>query len=244
MHRKRRRIVLIVDNCPAHPDVDNLKAIRPVFLPPNTTSKTQPMDQGVINNLKVHYRKQLMTKFIKAIDKEESVSITVLDAMQHLRQAWDCVQPQTINKCYLHAGFKISDQTNTQDDDDSDPEDDVPLATPVVNNITLAQYASMDDDLVTSCPASEQDIVQNIIDSRTRTQLLSDDEDEDEVPPPLPPTLDATTAALEIVGRYVISQDDGDSVMTGYNMVANFVTEKEMKKCFTKRQSLMTSFVE
>ncbi|XP_046560365.1 tigger transposable element-derived protein 4-like [Haliotis rubra] len=241
MHRKRRRIVLIVDNCPAHPYVDNLKAIRLVFLPPNTTSKTKPMDQGVINNLKVHYRKQLM---IKAIDKKESVSITVIDAMQHLRQAWDCVQPQTINKCYLHAGFKISDQTNTQDDDDSDPEDDVPLATLLVNNITLAQYASVDDDLVTSCPASEQDIVQNIIDSRTRTQLLSDDEDEDDMPPPLPPTLDATTEALEVVRRYVISQDDGHGVMRGYNMVANYVTEKEMKKCFTKRQSLMTAFVE
>ncbi|XP_046574986.1 b(0,+)-type amino acid transporter 1-like [Haliotis rubra] len=36
------------------------------------------------------------------------------------------------------------------------PEDDVPLLPPtLVNNITLAQYASVDDDLVTSCPARE-----------------------------------------------------------------------------------------
>ena len=40
-----------VDNCPAHPNVDNLQAIELVFLPPNTTSKTQPMVQGVIRAL-------------------------------------------------------------------------------------------------------------------------------------------------------------------------------------------------
>ena len=48
-----RKIVLIIDNCPPHPNVDSFKAIQLVFLPSNTTSKTQPMDQGVIRALKV-----------------------------------------------------------------------------------------------------------------------------------------------------------------------------------------------
>ena len=43
-----RKIVLVVDNCPAHPDVSGLKGFNLQFLPPNTTSCTQPMDQGVI----------------------------------------------------------------------------------------------------------------------------------------------------------------------------------------------------
>ena len=43
-----RKIVMIVDNCPAHPEVSGLKTIHLQFLPPNTTSCTQPMDQGVI----------------------------------------------------------------------------------------------------------------------------------------------------------------------------------------------------
>ena len=51
-----RKIFLIIDNCPAHPEVENLEAIELVFLPPNTTSKTQPMDQGVIRSLKAFYR--------------------------------------------------------------------------------------------------------------------------------------------------------------------------------------------
>ena len=37
-----RKLVLIIDNFSAHLHIDNLKAINLVFLPPNTTSKTQP----------------------------------------------------------------------------------------------------------------------------------------------------------------------------------------------------------
>ena len=33
-----RKIVLIIDNCPAHPSISNLTNIHLVFLPPNTTS--------------------------------------------------------------------------------------------------------------------------------------------------------------------------------------------------------------
>ena len=52
MIAKGRKIALIVDNCPAHPYVEGLEAVELVFLPPNTTSKLQPMDQGVIRALK------------------------------------------------------------------------------------------------------------------------------------------------------------------------------------------------
>ena len=43
-----RKVVMIVDNCPAHPKVSGLKANNLQFLPSNTTYRTQPMDQGII----------------------------------------------------------------------------------------------------------------------------------------------------------------------------------------------------
>ena len=53
LHRKfemqGRKVAMIVDNCPAHPEVLGLKAINLQFLPSNTTSRTQAMDQGVIS---------------------------------------------------------------------------------------------------------------------------------------------------------------------------------------------------
>ncbi|XP_061190462.1 tigger transposable element-derived protein 6-like [Saccostrea echinata] len=36
MRKKKRKIALIVDNCPAHPKIPGLQAIDLVFLPPNT----------------------------------------------------------------------------------------------------------------------------------------------------------------------------------------------------------------
>ena len=43
-----RKVVVIVDNYPAHLEFSGLKAINLQFLQPNTTSYTQQMDQGVI----------------------------------------------------------------------------------------------------------------------------------------------------------------------------------------------------
>ena len=37
---QKRKIALIIDNCPAHPDVPVLDWVELIFLPPNTTSIT------------------------------------------------------------------------------------------------------------------------------------------------------------------------------------------------------------
>ena len=60
MKRQKRKVLLFVDNCPAHTDVDNLSATKLVFLPPNTTSVLQPRDQGIIYAFKQQYRKRLV----------------------------------------------------------------------------------------------------------------------------------------------------------------------------------------
>ena len=42
-----RKIALIIDNCTAHQHVEQRSSIDLIFLPPNTTSHTQPMDQRI-----------------------------------------------------------------------------------------------------------------------------------------------------------------------------------------------------
>ena len=42
--KEKKCVAMIVDNCPAHSDVQGLKAIKLIFLPPNATSKLQPCD--------------------------------------------------------------------------------------------------------------------------------------------------------------------------------------------------------
>ena len=49
MDKANRKVCLLLDNCSAHNvNTDSLKATELIFLPPNTTSVIQPLDQGII----------------------------------------------------------------------------------------------------------------------------------------------------------------------------------------------------
>lgn len=55
-----RKVVLRIDNCNAHGWEENIPKLpkeRIAFLPPNCTSKIQPLDAGIIAALKISYRK-------------------------------------------------------------------------------------------------------------------------------------------------------------------------------------------
>ena len=67
MHLQGGHILLFVDNCGAHPDIQ-LTNTRMLFLPPNTTSRLQPCDAGIIAAFKAHYRKRLMRHVLAEMD--------------------------------------------------------------------------------------------------------------------------------------------------------------------------------
>ncbi|XP_053381941.1 tigger transposable element-derived protein 4-like [Mercenaria mercenaria] len=151
MTRNQRSIMLIVDNCPAHPKINGLKSVKLVFLPPNSTSVTQPMDQGVIRNLKVHYRKQVITRKIRALDNGTDMCINVLDALRMLHQAWGCVTQATITNCYRRAGFKACEEqvpvpVPLPETDSEEIDDDISLAhlSRLIKGATMEQYVDVD----------------------------------------------------------------------------------------------------
>ena len=108
-----RKITMIVDNCPAHPHVEGLQAVELIFLPPNTTSKLQPMDQGVIRSLKAKYRSAVVKLYITRIETRDELSkISILDAMKFLVQAWNRASKDTIQNCFKRAGISKDAQTD------------------------------------------------------------------------------------------------------------------------------------
>ena len=62
------KAVLLLDNAPAHPAAEQLVSlcgrIKVLYLPPNTTSVVQPMDQGVISALKRRYIKKYLDEVL------------------------------------------------------------------------------------------------------------------------------------------------------------------------------------
>ena len=118
--KENRRIVLIVDNCPAHPRVDGLKATELVFLSPNAISKTQPLDQGMIRSLKPKNRRKIIKRLIRAVDMKKKLPQTsILDAMQLLQSAWSEVSELTIKNCFRKYGIseKSAEQAINEEDD-------------------------------------------------------------------------------------------------------------------------------
>ena len=115
---KGRKVALIIDTCPAHPVIENLKSITLYFLPPNTTSAVQPMDQGVIWSLKSKYRTHIIQKVLAAIDQGKQLPvISIFEAIKVLALSWSEVSKEAITNCFTKSGF--SEDVCSEEDDDS-----------------------------------------------------------------------------------------------------------------------------
>ena len=97
---------------PNPPQSHRIEGCKPLLPATNTTSNTQPMDQGINQNLKFYYRKQVILRQVKAIEKKTDLQITVLDALRMLHNAWDKFTETTIQNCFKHAKFATT-LTNT-----------------------------------------------------------------------------------------------------------------------------------
>ena len=111
MKAANRHILLFIDNAPSHPKI-TLSHVRLIFFPPNMTAGAQPLDQGIIQTIKLEYRRSLLTKLLSASEEcktatEFTASISVLDAVRWIRAAWNSLQESTISKCFARAGFQI-----------------------------------------------------------------------------------------------------------------------------------------
>ncbi|XP_055308021.1 tigger transposable element-derived protein 6-like [Sitodiplosis mosellana] len=107
---QKRNFLLFLDNASSHPNL-KLSNVQLIFLPPNTTSQTQPLDQGIINAIKVHYRKRVLKRLICQMDTARNVSdlvkgITFLDAIFWLKEAIESLNDKVVPNCFRKAGFQ------------------------------------------------------------------------------------------------------------------------------------------
>ncbi|CAL4247680.1 unnamed protein product, partial [Meganyctiphanes norvegica] len=107
---------LYVDNCTAHPENNTLISgdIVVKFLPPNTTSILQPMDQGILRQLKVIYKSRLMLDLVADDDKsiiQAWKDYNIRDAIFNIASAWDNIKPENHQKAWrkLMPGNEIID---------------------------------------------------------------------------------------------------------------------------------------
>src|SRR5437762_2338611 len=102
-----RKILLLIDNAPSHIwkelELSNLEIIS---LPPNTTSKLQPLDAGIIMSFKCHYHHSQMQYALDQLDQGiDPYKVNQLQAMRWTKSAWNDIPQSVFINCWKHTGL-------------------------------------------------------------------------------------------------------------------------------------------
>ncbi|GFR15032.1 tigger transposable element-derived protein 1 [Trichonephila clavata] len=101
-------VLLIVYNAPGHPCVEHPN-VKVVFLPPNTTSLIQPLDQGIIACFKKHYVKLTFRYILEKLENdgiiltEVSKKFSILDCINHAAAVITEIKQHTLNASWKAA---------------------------------------------------------------------------------------------------------------------------------------------
>lgn len=220
---QKRNVLLFVDNCPAHPKVvqRELKAIKVVFFPPNVTSKLQPMDQGIIWNLKQKYRKRILLRVLRSFENDgDTPKVTLLNCLHDIKNAWDEVTTTTLVNCFRKAGFisefETSESLPENTEEQWDTEDDLPVSAWVMlqkrlnfsEDLTLDDYINIDKDVQCTEVPTEDEILNSILQESEANTSESDNDGSDIEEIPEIPATSKVLKAIDVISTYLSAQEN------------------------------------
>lgn len=265
MKREGRNILMFLDNAPCHPP--KLKGmfsnIRVEFLPKNTTSRTQPLDAGIIKTWKVYYRRKLLRYVASQIDVKQCASdiiksVNLLMAVRWMVSAWEEVKPEVIIKCFKHVGMHPEENHAEEDDDPFAGEELLDLNELVAKvsgekNVDAATYVtdadcealSHEPFVDTGDPNWRRNLRTEIIESHTSTETMQiDDEgDSEDMDRPLSrPEVDSVKDALRLAKQLVEFADwrGEEQLSLAIGRAHDLLCDLQLKSC---KQSSLDSFV-
>ncbi|XP_037564790.1 tigger transposable element-derived protein 6-like [Dermacentor silvarum] len=143
-------------------NVPALSAIRVAYLPANTTSVLQPMDQGIIKNVKVLYRKHLLERMLLCMESSMQYDVSVLSAIHMLAQAWGRVKEETIANCFRACAFSASvagvGSSSPAGEADTSELDDHTLQA-ALSDVTFEEYVAVDGTVETCSALTDSEII-------------------------------------------------------------------------------------
>lgn len=233
MKLQNRKIMLFIDQCTAHPDLQ-LSNVRVVFLPANCTSKLQPCDLGIIRSFKVYYRKQLVRKAIAELENGNlndgcKLKLSVLEAMHFISASWRNVTQQCILHCFEESGIAASNEPGTNEETAAvDSEED--------NETVIYDFDDYIPENLATCEAERASApsVADLMD------FSSADEDQQEEPEAQPvPSFNIAMKSLQIVKDYFLSYGDQEKNLQSISILEDAAfTLNSM----TKKQSTITDY--
>jgi DDE superfamily endonuclease/Fission yeast centromere protein N-terminal domain/Tc5 transposase DNA-binding domain len=214
-HIGLRRVLLLMDNFSAHIKAIELapppENIRIQWLPPNATSVFQPLDQGIIQNTKVYYRKQLLRFSIESYKRNVNPTscITVYHAIKWLCQAWiHDVDNSTIMACFQKSTAISSDLPSTipSRPDLSQLYQNTASLSGIRDIMSLSNFLNpLDEDEEVDNTYTLEDIVQQHLQSEITEEAILEEEENDQ-----PPQIISKKQALHAVQELISFQEQQD----------------------------------
>lgn len=262
------KAMLLMDNAPSHPGEElHVGNIVVKFLPPNVTSIMQPMDQGVLENIKKNYRRLYLEHVLLYTEKEEDIisairKITLKNVMYWVSQAWDSVRGSTIKKSWS----KVIDIENYDSEDDiplselalklrsrgemsssnfdSETEEEEQNLFELMQNLKGCENVTRQDvvEWVTADDLEEEMSVEELTNAFQETEKSDDDDDEavDEQPPTKISHQEGF-ASLEKALRYIEQQSEATPAdLVLLNRWRNMAARK--RRCNMKQQRIDNYF--
>ena len=234
---KKRKILLLVDNCPAHPTPPSLKSIKLMFLPPNTTSIIQPLDQGIIKCLKQLYRKSLCESILSKLESNPAEKAdklarqtTLLDAIINCASAWQKITSATISNCFRKGGFTVA-----SDDDVYVEEVPVIPAPQGYNQDMFEEFSPQDENAELTAELQDADIVAAVRGTNETTPESDNDNDDAEAEVCKPSITEALKSCQTLMDFFKLNGD-----LDRYQKIQNL--QSDIVNTRPSKQASLTNF--
>ncbi|CAB5376787.1 unnamed protein product [Rhizophagus irregularis] len=247
-----QRVLLLLDNCSSHKiEGLNLLNVDVHFLPPNTTSKIQPMDSGIIMSFKKYYRYYHIHWILEQIEAGQYIQdlkMSVLQVIQYIIQGWNEVTTETISNCWNHT--KILSNTDCLDDIEADnigaenhiETDDTEADDLVLNEISrMLEIINLPNSMGTKefLNIPEENIVYEVPEditefieifkkqSEENTNDLNDLDEIDDSTKIVTVGTNVALKSLNTVHTYLLQQENSNEQIKLVNMIEKFVRKKQ-----------------
>lgn len=191
MRANGRKVLLLLDNFSGHElgvqlvgGINGLDNVQIEWLPANTTSHWQPLDQGIIAGFKLQYRTQWIAYMLRQYEanKDPNKTVNLLKAIQWTRLVWDQgVSVSTIQKCWWKSTIikkpvdqDINNQSLQQEQDDLKAQ--MAQLPDITELLSVDEYINLPNKEVED---EEEDIFESVVDQYSTDKEDTVDELED-----------------------------------------------------------------
>ena len=252
--RKHRgqRVLLLLDNCPSHKIRGLvLQNVDVHFLPPNTTSKIQPMDAGIIMAFKKNYHRhqiQWMLEQVEAGEFAQNLKMDILQGIRYSIQAWDEVTAETIYNCWHHTKILpvVENDKIVEDIEETDLLlEELSDTLKVLNfsdGMQVEEFLTLSEENIVYEVPEEDHIITELVDifkQRPDENLDGDERDDDSIEIELV-SISSASRSLENICTFLLQQEGATEYLKSVNNLERFI--REIKSSLMKQTTLEQFF--